>query len=131
MDGIYYILDEEDNPKEAVNIFEWCNWFSKNLDKRVVSKTTVENLTVSTVFLGVNYTFDEGIPLLYESMVFDENDKPFQFDKVSSLQKASIEEFGFDFFGCSKRYATKTGAIEGHNEIVFNIKKMFDEISNL
>ncbi len=64
-----YILDENHNPVEEVDLIKWANWF-ENAD-RIVAKTTVSpDAKVSTVFLGLDHRFGEGEPLLFETMVF-------------------------------------------------------------
>ncbi len=64
-----YILDENHNPVEEVDLIKWANWFG-NAD-RIVAKTTINpDVEVSTVFLGLDYRFGEGEPLLFETLCF-------------------------------------------------------------
>ena len=56
-------------PVECNNVLEWAQWH-ENADRKV-AKTVVSNeVTVSTVFLGLDYRFGDGPPLLFETMVF-------------------------------------------------------------
>ena len=71
-------------------IEEWMKWFETNDDKRRVALTTQGNVTVSTVFLGIDLTFG-GPPLIFETMIF-----------------------GGEREGYQKRYSTWLEAEEGH-----------------
>lgn len=65
----HYIL----NGHEAVpaGLMEWASWLEKARAERVVAKTEIsDGVRVSTVFLGLNYRFGEGPPLLFETLVF-------------------------------------------------------------
>lgn len=61
-----YILEGK-TPK-AVDLMEWAKWF-ETVD-RVVEKTSIGDVDVSTVFLGLDHSFGSGPPLLFESMIF-------------------------------------------------------------
>ena len=37
---------------------------------RVVARTTIDDVFISTVFLGIDHQFDDGPPLLFETMIF-------------------------------------------------------------
>ena len=63
-----YILDGQ-TPVLCDDLLTWAKWFETA--KCHVAKTTVGDVEVSTVFLGVNYNFREsGPPILFETMVF-------------------------------------------------------------
>ena len=62
-----YILDGH-TPKQVKDLMEWANWFETA--DRVVAKTTVRNLEVSTVFLGIDHSFGGSVPILFETMIF-------------------------------------------------------------
>ncbi len=80
----YYIL-ENSKPKE-VDCLTWAKWFEK-VD-RVIERTEVGNVMVSTVFLGLNYNFyQEGPPLLYETLVFGGN-LDGEIDRYETLEQA-------------------------------------------
>ncbi len=62
-----YILDGK-NVKSA-SLEEWAKWFETA--ERHVAKTTInDNVNVSTVFLGLDHSFGDGPPLLFETMIF-------------------------------------------------------------
>ena len=47
---------------------EWLRWFA-TADRRV-DFTDYNTVTVSTVFLGVDHSFGDGSPMLFETMIF-------------------------------------------------------------
>ena len=62
-----YMLDG----KKAVacdDLIKWANWFATA--NRHVAKEEIGDATISTVFLGLNHSFGEPRPLLFETMVF-------------------------------------------------------------
>ncbi len=63
-----YILDGDGEPIECINLTEWARWFQAN--DRHVAKDTVNGFFVSTVFLGLDHSFGEGPPVLWETMIF-------------------------------------------------------------
>jgi hypothetical protein len=98
----YYIL----KGKEAVpveDVIEWARFFEE--DKRRVARTEFgKNNYVSTVFLGLDHSFGEGPPLIFETMVF-----------------------GGELDQEQDRYSTWDEAVEGHNRMVERVKKLEGE----
>lgn len=93
----YYILQG----KRAViaNLGAWAEWFDKNNDQRIVKQDTLPNgMWVSTVFLGLDHSFGNGKPLLFETMVFP--------------KKGDFSEVDMD------RYTTYLQAEKGHANMV-------------
>jgi hypothetical protein len=66
MHGKYKLVGH--NAVEVEDLLEWAK--SMESDNRIVGKTEKDGVKVSTVFLGLDYNFGEGLPLLFESMVF-------------------------------------------------------------
>ncbi len=66
----YYILEGR-IPVRAPSMLEGAEWLSDNLDARIVARTTVGESEVSTVFLGIDHNWEDGPPLLFETLVFD------------------------------------------------------------
>jgi hypothetical protein len=71
-----YILDGHKAVEEP-DVIKWAKWFEKG--NRTVNKTTADvsldgekvgQVRISTVFLGIDHSFDGGEPLLFETMVF-------------------------------------------------------------
>lgn len=89
---MYAILkDKEVVPVD--DIMEWAHMFADN-KARIVEKTKIGEVEVSTVFLGIDHNFTQGSPLWFETMTFGD---------ASEMQK---------------RYATWEEAQAGHDEIV-------------
>lgn len=63
-----YILDGK-TPVPA-DLMTWARWFETAGTSRIVAKTEVGDMNVSTVFLGLNHAFGGGPPLLFETMIF-------------------------------------------------------------
>lgn len=94
--NLYYILDQNNNPVPVPDVKDWALMFDR--ENRVVKKTTTtHNHYVSTVFLGLDHSWVEGVVLLFETMIFSE-------DK-------DVDEY-------QERYSTWQEAEEGHNKIV-------------
>ncbi len=71
-----YILDRHEAVEEN-DTAKWSEWFQKA--DRIVKKTeadislngtSIGTVKISTVFLGIDHSFDEGFPILFETMVF-------------------------------------------------------------
>lgn len=94
---MHYIMDNG-NIYPAGDILEWAKWMESA--DRTIAKTHVEDIEVSTVFLGLSYQFGEGPPLLFETMVFG--------------GESNEEQW---------RYSTKEEALVGHGEMVHKVWK--------
>lgn len=91
-----YILDGH-KPVAIDDLLEWGKWFETA--NRTVSKTKINDVEISTVFLGLNHNFGEGVPILFETMVFG--------GKLDQEME---------------RYATWEEAEEGHERWVIKVK---------
>ncbi len=72
---------------------------------RTVCKTKVEEIEISTVFLGLDHQYGEGPPLLFETMVFG--------GKLDEEQE---------------RYSTWDEAEKGHEGMVERVKAAINDI---
>lgn len=63
-----YILKDK-KVVECKDLMKWARWF-QNIDGRRVAQDMVGKVSVSTVFLGLDHSFGEGKPLLFETMIF-------------------------------------------------------------
>ncbi len=89
-----YILNEDGSFSKTESIEEW----GRNLDKtKRIAKNTIDNIVVSTVFLGINHSYDGHEPILFETMIFRGEHDHYQ-----------------------KRYVSKQDALAGH-EIAVNL----------
>ena len=96
---LYYKLDENKNVIPS-SLEEWSTFIGDLFpaNYRRVGYDTVNGKRISTVFMGLchNYTSNSNIPLVFETMIFDEN-------------KQVIYQ---------ERYPTCNEAEEGHKEAV-------------
>lgn len=69
-----YVLDEEHNAVHCPDLLTWARWMEAK-EHRWIDETYLSNgYHVSTVFLGLDHSFGEGPPLLFETMVFPSHD---------------------------------------------------------
>jgi hypothetical protein len=102
----YYILDQDGNPVPVEDVRDWGEWFEANTEARIVARDRDEGgvykeIWVSTVFLGLDHNyFDDGPPLLFETMVF-----------------------GGPLEGQCDRYSTRAEALAGHQAMCRQVKE--------
>jgi len=96
--GFWYILDNENNPVKATDLeySEWCKDYS---NRKVIGKTNIAKSFISTVFLGLDHSWDGGLPLLWETMIFSDDEN--------------------DLF--QERYTSQESAVYGHERAVMAI----------
>jgi len=91
-----YILNGK-TPVKCNDLIKWAKQMEgKN---RIVEQSQFGKVKVSTVFLGLDYSFGEEKPILYETLVMPDNQ--------------------------IHRYHTKKEALLGHKEIVKKLKNSF------
>lgn len=75
----FYILSE-DKQLVPCDINTWGKWRSENINNRVVEHTYVDGIfygkdsqgaLISTVFTGIDHSFGEGPPQVFETMILD------------------------------------------------------------
>ena len=79
-----YILDGH-NPVEEPDLMTWGLWM-EHADRRVAHTVQLE-LSVSTVFLGLDHQYGDGPPLLFETMAFFNGQSEDQ-DRYSTWEEA-------------------------------------------
>ena len=89
--AIYWILDEYGKPKVVEDVLEWARWFEAC--DRHIRQDEIDGVQVSTVFLGIDHSFNSGTPILYETMIF-----------------------GGEYDEWQRRYCTEEEATAGHIE---------------
>jgi hypothetical protein len=72
----FKLVDHQPVPVD--NLLEWAQWFETA--DRSVAKTTIQNIDISTVFLGIDHGYGPGNPfdppgtkyqpMLFETMIF-------------------------------------------------------------
>lgn len=93
MKHLYYILDDNGATRPIGGMLEWADWVETQ--PRHIGDTLIRagNLCyrVSTVFMGLDHAYRSEIPVLFESMVFDEvenNGRSHDVERYTSLDDA-------------------------------------------
>jgi hypothetical protein len=89
---------------------EWARWFENSLPERVVAKTTVGPVEVSTVFIGLDHSFGDNKPRLFETMCFGAEDYMIKFGKHKRLFRSELDY--------QERYETWDEAEKGHQRAI-------------
>jgi hypothetical protein len=92
-------FDQEGNP---ITHDQWLDIYAK-IDERRLGKTQMGRFYISTVWLGLNYRYNPGPPLIFETMIFD-------------------SEKNHSDIGC-QRYSTKLEALAGHIDAIEWVQK--------
>lgn len=113
--GKYKFIDGKVIPEP--NLFKWAEWFEEahKKEKTLIKRTIIENIRISSIFLGLDHDFarvarplpENYQPLIFETMIFDDN------------KKSKIE----DLNNFQERYRTIEETIKRHNELVETVKK--------
>jgi len=91
--GTHYILDGHET--KEVDLMTWARWFEKA--NRRVAEDTIMGSRISTVFLGLNYNWEEnGKPLLFETLIFGgkldgEMERYATWDEAETGHKATVK----------------------------------------
>lgn len=84
-----YILEGK-TPVKCIDMFKWAK--ANTMENRRVAETEKDGVRVSTVFLGIDHSYDGKEPVLFETMIF-----------------------GGDHDDNMWRYTTWEGAVIGHD----------------
>jgi hypothetical protein len=88
-----YILNSANEPEECTELLKWASWFETA--DRIVKKSIIGDVRISTVFLSIDHNFSGGKPILWETLVF-----------------------GGEHDGLMRRYGTYDKALKGHDKVV-------------
>ncbi len=83
--GRHYILDGH-RPVPCDDFMAWGTFMDK-VDGRRVGETSVGDIWVSTVFLGLDHRYGNGPPMLFETMAFID-DESLSCDRYSTWEQA-------------------------------------------
>ncbi len=85
-----YILDGK-NVVECNDLMEWASWYQTA--ERRVAKTEGNDVRVSTVFLGIDHSFGDGPPELFETMIFggEHDDDQRRYSTWDEAEKGHLE----------------------------------------
>lgn len=103
----YYKLNADHSITELARVEEWAKSF--DIDSRRVALDSAGDIEISTVFLGLDHSFGEGRPLLFETMIFGLPDG---------------EEY-------QHRYSTWDEAVRGHAEALAIVKDKFPSYTHI
>lgn len=103
-----YTLLPDHTVKQA-SLMEWATWFEEK-NNRIVQQDRNEQYFVSTCFLGIDHSYGEGPPQLFETMVFAQKDG-----------KTDYSDLEFE------RYATWDEALEGHKKMCEQYRVTLDQ----
>lgn len=65
---LYYKLDENNEPVPVADVMEWSKWMAEHSNRVAYDK--IRDAEVSTIFLGINHSWNDTAPVLWETMVF-------------------------------------------------------------
>ena len=89
-----YILDNH-TPIPEDDVLKWGMWFETN--DRIVKKTIIGDIRISTVFLGLDHSYGEGSPLLFETMIFggkyhEDQDRCSTWDEAEKMHERMVKK---------------------------------------
>jgi len=85
-----YILKDK-IPVPCEDLMEWANWIETE-NKRVDYTELSNGVYVSTVFLGISYSFNGEEPLLFETMVMG-GELNYEMERCSTWKQAEFQHF--------------------------------------
>jgi hypothetical protein len=94
-----YILDDDNNPvKSTIN--EFVDWEEAYPERKAVKQEYVDDVYISTVFLGLDHAWNSDVPVLWETMIFGGEHDQYQ-----------------------ERYTSYKDALEGHEKALELVNK--------
>lgn len=86
-----------DRDGKPITMEQWAALY-EDRDYKIVSKTQLGDVLISTVWLGIDHRFGFGeLPVIFETMIFPESDY-------------------------QERYATEAAALAGHDQAVEHVR---------
>lgn len=83
----WYILDNDHNPV-AADVLVAAKWMEDNPSRKIVKQEYIDDIFVSTVFLGLDHAWNSNVPVLWETMIFGgEHDQSYQ-ERYTSYEDA-------------------------------------------
>ena len=95
----WYILSADNQPV-AVSVTEAAQWMEDNPERKAVKQDHVDDIFVSTVFLGLDHSWSNKGLILWETMIFGGINDQYQ-----------------------ERYNSHEDALEGHQRAINLIKQ--------
>ncbi len=110
-----YMLDESGNPLPTRDVLQFGRWFETA--ERHIGLTTFPvngGIEVSTVFLGMDHSFMDGPPVLWETMVFADDVLLARLMELSETDDRSLIAKFAGGIDIQKRYTSREAAEVGH-----------------
>ena len=82
----WYILNKENQPVRSTTI-DYVKWLEENPERIAVKQEHVDDVYISTVFLGLNYSWESDISGLWETMIFGGEHDQYQ-ERYTSYEDA-------------------------------------------
>ena len=81
-----------DKEGKSIELMEWGR-LSEDKEYKIIKQENIGKYWISTVWLGLGHNFDDGVPLIFETMVFERKDGKVDFlaldcDRYSTLKEA-------------------------------------------
>jgi hypothetical protein len=83
---MWYILDKENKPVKST-IIQHSEWIEANPERKAVKQEHIGDIFISTVFLGLDHSWNSDIPVLWETMIFGGEHDQYQ-DRYTSHEDA-------------------------------------------
>jgi hypothetical protein len=81
-----YVLNDAGEAVSEPDLMKWGAWMGK-AERHVAYNATPGGARVSTVFLGLDHSWDAGPPILWETMIFGGKEDGYQ-ERFSSREDA-------------------------------------------
>lgn len=121
----HWVLNERGIAVIEPSLNRWAEWMQKS-PGRFVARSELHHVTVSTIFLGIDYGFNDDLPILFETMVFQGERE--SMDCATPINFSGAENsLASALWGDCRRYSFMCDALEGHKEAVASIEKQFGE----
>ena len=85
---LYYKLDKKTHDVTPIDISELSSIFEQEFDNRIVGYDEIGKYRISTVFLSIDHQLFKGPPLLFETMIFGDDEEEPQV-RYSTWKKAN------------------------------------------
>ena len=95
----YYLLNEDGTITPTNDTLAWSRWFEEFKNRQIAFTKVTEDIDVSTVALGLDHSWGDGPPMIFETMSFGTEDEK------------------------TRRYSTVADAKAGHEEVVNEIRE--------
>lgn len=106
MEHMYYLRNDKTGEITATSDIEaWERHHFEYMSRNIVKTEICGDISVSTVFLGLNHNYFGGQPILFETMVF-----------------------GGPLDGEQERYETEAQARHGHVEMLRRVIEVLEEV---